>query len=587
MENIYLYVFPSCAIVLLRRIAMAKVINAGASCVIAAICDAIGLVEVIDSIVPWDPSQCKLSPGLRIKALIINILMRRSPLYLVEVFYEHLDVGALFGNLVSYHDLNDSALGRALDKLYEAGPEKVFSAVAMNAIFREGVEVDILHGDTTSWSVTGVYETEEEMGLVEEEAEEEGYEESRPLRITYGYNKNHRPDLKQFKYGLIVTKDRIPMVGQVRDGDLDDKTWNNRVMERLASCLSPEALKKIIYVTDCALITKDNLEAAKENELKFISRLPGTFSLEQELKGMAWSRGEWVELGELAKNKRPDSARYKYQEFSRELYGIEYRFIVVHSSKLDRRKSKKLDRELTAKRKELQKKAAELEAIEFACEPDAIVALSRFKKELENPFFDISGEVVAEEVPVKRLRKGRPRKDEVAPTRRVYRVKVLIGELDQEAYREEMERRSCFVLITNIEDKEAYPASSVVSEYKNQTAIELQFKAIKDPEFVGAMYVKKPERLEALAYVVLMAALVRSIIERRVRRSLAEKGEPLPLPGKKYSFEPTGEKVLECLDWISVIVFEDGRRELSEYRSFPYKVFEALNLNPSIYIRSP
>lgn len=46
-----------------------------------------------------------------------------------------------------------------------------------------------------------------------------------------------------------------------------------------------------------------------------------------------------------------------------------------------------------------------------------------------------------------------------------------------------------------------------VREYKEQTSVELQFKAIKEPEFVGAMYVKKPERLEALAYVVLLAVL--------------------------------------------------------------------------------
>lgn len=80
------------------------------------------------------------------------------------------------------------------------------------------------------------------------------------------------------------------------------------------------------------------------------------------------------------------------------------------------------------------------------------------------------------------------------------------------------------MLITNISDKELYPAPKVLSEYKNQATIELRFKAIKDPEFVGATYGKKPERLEALAYVVLMAVLVRSVIERRMRRSVREKG---------------------------------------------------------------
>ncbi|MEA4883317.1 MAG: hypothetical protein VB144_06625, partial [Clostridia bacterium] len=41
---------------------------------------------------------------------------------------------------------------------------------------------------------------------------------------------------------------------------------------------------------------------------------------------------------------------------------------------------------------------------------------------------------------------------------------------------------------------------------------------LKEPEFVGAMLVKKLWRLEALVYVVLLAALDRAIIQLRARR---------------------------------------------------------------------
>lgn len=75
-------------------------------------------------------------------------------------------------------------------------------------------------------------------------------------------------------------------------------------------------------------------------------RFSATFTLEHELKEMVWSTGEWIDLGQLAKNKKSDSARYMRQEFSAELYGIEYRFMMVHSSKLNTRNARKLDREL-------------------------------------------------------------------------------------------------------------------------------------------------------------------------------------------------------------------------------------------------
>ena len=83
------------------------------------------------------------------------------------------------------------------------------------------------------------------------------------------------------------------------------------------------------------------------------------------------------------------------------------------------------------------------------------------------------------------------------------------------------------------------PAEKVLRDYKEQTAAELQFKTIKEPESVGAVFVKKPERLEALAYVVLLAAMVRAIIQRRARRYAEITNEELPIPGKRMTKRPT------------------------------------------------
>lgn len=41
-------------------------------------------------------------------------------------------------------------------------------------------------------------------------------------------------------------------------------------------------------------------------------------------------------------------------------------------------------------------------------------------------------------------------------------------------------RASCFVLITNILDAEEYPAEELLRDYKEPTAVELQFKAIAE-----------------------------------------------------------------------------------------------------------
>ena len=75
-----------------------------------------------------------------------------------------------------------------------------------------------------------------------------------------------------------------------------------------------------------------------------------------------------------------------------------------------------------------------------------------------------------------------------------------------------------------------------------------------------------PERLEALAYVVLLAVLVRASIERRARRYAEATGEELPIPGKRTSTQPTARIILDSFEPIIVVIMPDGTRPLAESR---------------------
>jgi transposase len=81
----------------------------------------------------------------------------------------------------------------------------------------------VLHGDTTARLLYGeYYESDEEQGLI---------------KITWGYNKERRTDLKQFKVGFVTTKEGFPILGDVEDGNLDDKSWNKNLLENLGASL--------------------------------------------------------------------------------------------------------------------------------------------------------------------------------------------------------------------------------------------------------------------------------------------------------------------------------------------------------------
>jgi transposase len=82
------------------------------------------------------------------------------------------------------------------------------------------------------------------------------------------------------------------------------------------------------------------------------------------------------------------------------------------------------------------------------------------------------------------------------------------------------------VVATSLEDEDEWPAERVLREYKEQQAVERRFPVLKDPKRVGPVFLDRPERVEALGYVLLMALLVYSLIERRARKALRahEKG---------------------------------------------------------------
>lgn len=104
--------------------------------------------------------------------------------------YDTKNLGPAPGIKAEY--FNDDALGRTLDKIYLAGAKKTFSAVSLQAQVEENIHCQVLHADTTARLVYDQYPHEQ------------------GLKITFGYNKENRKDLKQFKIGTGVIQDGFP-----------------------------------------------------------------------------------------------------------------------------------------------------------------------------------------------------------------------------------------------------------------------------------------------------------------------------------------------------------------------------------------
>ncbi len=73
-----------------------------------------------------------------------------------------------------------------------------------------------------------------------------------------------------------------------------------------------------------------------------------------------------------------------------------------------------------------------------------------------------------------------------------------------------------FVLISNVL-KEQMDDREILREYKEQVSVEACFRILKDPYFIDELFVKIPERLEALAYVMIISLMVLNLLEHNVR----------------------------------------------------------------------
>ena len=120
--------------------------------IVKAYADKIGLVDAINQLVP---TEMAIDPGTIVLGMILETLSGRSPLYRLEEFFAHQDTALLLGQTLAPDAFNDDTVGRVLERLYDVGTMKIFTACAVRADQAYGLDKQYVHFDTTSISVYG------------------------------------------------------------------------------------------------------------------------------------------------------------------------------------------------------------------------------------------------------------------------------------------------------------------------------------------------------------------------------------------------------------------------------------------------
>jgi transposase len=417
--------------------------------IIKAYADQLGLVSLINHYVP---TEMGVDAGTVVLGLVLDTLSGRSPLYRLEEFFAHQDTELLLGKALPPQAFTDDTVGRVLERLYDFGTMRLFTACAVRAVMRFGLERRYVHFDTTSRNVWGDYQFAETQDL--------------PFQLTYGYSKDKRPDLKQFVLSTLCVDRAVPIWGKAEDGNASDKTLNTTLLSEIAQLLARYGVQPgaYIYIADAALVTEDNLAAL--GDTLFITRLPATYSACGRVIAEAVAHNHWEDVGVLTQTpstKRRPGTFYKVAEARVTLYGKAYRAVVVHSSSQDQRRQQHLRRELQASAATLEATVREVAPQEYACQVDAEAGAAKLRA-LQSAYHWV--EVRIEERPT--YGPGRPSQKQPRVVKALrYSLQATLHER-AEIIARTIQETGCFVLLTNVptEGEMAHRAGQVLRAYK-------------------------------------------------------------------------------------------------------------------------
>jgi transposase len=178
---------------------------------VAGMFDELGIGDVLDRATHQHPAMRDLTVGEAVNAMGLNGLgCINQALDLVPRFFQHKPTSRLMSPRIVPAQLNDDALGRALETLDTYGVTELYRLTAATAAERLGLAPRFAHLDCTSFHVDGRYNSNEEP-------------EDKVVPITRGYSRDHRPDRNQVMLELMVEPQAgMPIWMQPRSGHSRD-----------------------------------------------------------------------------------------------------------------------------------------------------------------------------------------------------------------------------------------------------------------------------------------------------------------------------------------------------------------------------
>ena len=201
---------------------------------------------------------------------------------------------------------------------------------------------------------------------------------------------------------------------------------------------------------------------------------------------------------------------------------------------------------------QLPNKIKKFEREIFGCKNDADRAFKKFQKSNDYFAFEYSYNEIFKSISGK---KGRPATDD--KILKGYSLKIVHTGSNEVKIKEEKNTKGRFILATNELDKNKISDNKILLEYKSQSKVENSFRFIKDPSFlISDIYLKKPERIEALMVIMALSLMIYNVGEYHLRKILEEANETVPNQVGKEIQNPTLKWIFQYFRGINVLNFD-------------------------------
>jgi transposase len=494
----------------------------------------LGLEEILERFVPTRDRRVRLPYARGLGILLRSILVERDPIYRQQ---ETVSTYApeVFGLTPSWAQcVGDDAVGRALDKLFDADRGTLLTETIIAASQKFAVNLEELHNDSTTVRFAGQYRAARGRFIRGKQA---------PW-VTYGHSKDHRSDLKQLLFVLTTARDGgIPVQFRCEDGNRSDSRTHEQTWDALCRVTGGPAF---LYVADSKLCGGEAMDYIDRREGRFVCVLPRSRKEDGEFREWIQTHDpEWELVWNRPHPRRKGGPRDRWWVFRYPLPSREgWPVVWVYSNLLSLRQEQTRRERIARANQELEKLNRHLAGPRPRLRSREQIRLRvqrilRRLKVLRYLHFKI---VVHQKHEFRQDKPGRPgpRTRYVRKTRKSWRVQWTVDE-DRIAY----DRKSdgMYPLLSN--DRSLTP-QQMLEAHKRQPVIEKRFEQTKTVFEIAPVFLKNEGRIEAFFFVYFLALLVQALIERELRRAMdREDIRHLPLyPEERLCHHPTAEQIL-------------------------------------------